>query len=312
MNIILQIMLRKYKNNSLLLIVIAATIASCFMTGCDRSDIWEDVTLTKSDYENILKREVDDLIAQSGLLEQSFLYIHGLPIWENSKWVNINSKDMLVVPLLSSNSFNKKHIIGVVKDRTISAVIVELCEADISKNKMFILSGELVFSVPRLKSNDEAQYLLSDGGSAQDLFAAANAGSTYNPNANAGTLAINAISSGTASSSNTSGHAWIEYTDANGNTTTFGTWGNQGDTQYFVNKEKEYTYSGASSYSVSITYSQFQNILNYNATSGNTNWSMTYNCAGYATGVWEAVTGTNIGGGIVTTPSHVQNWINNQ
>jgi hypothetical protein len=39
---------------------------------------------------------------------------------------------------------------------------------------------------------------------------------------------------------------------------------------------------------------------------------MTYNCAGYATGVWQAVTGTNIGGGVITTPSHVQNWINNQ
>jgi hypothetical protein len=203
----------RFKNNSILFIVITMMVTGCFMAGCDKDDIWEDVALTKSDYENILKKEVDGLIAQSGHLEQSFLYTHGLPIWEDSKWVNINSKDMLVVPLLSSNSLNKKHIVGVVTDRTISAVIVELCETDMSKNRMFALNEEIVLSIPRLKNNNEVQDLLLNGGSAQDLYAAANAGSTYNPTANAGTLTIKATSSGTASSSNTSGHAWIEYTE---------------------------------------------------------------------------------------------------
>lgn len=76
-------------------------------------------------------------------------------------------------------------------------------------------------------------------------------------------------------------------------------------------EKKNYNTSGASSYSVSITYTQFQNILNYNSQPGKTDWSYTYNCAGYAAGVWNAATGQTIGGGILTR-STVQNWIKKQ
>jgi hypothetical protein len=257
------------------------------------------------------------LIAQSGRLEESFFFIHGMPIWESSKWVDVNAKDMLVVPLLSNNNHNKKYIIGVVENGKISAVITELSETDISKNRIFSLNNKTLYdseippSILRLKNGNEADYLLLNGGTAQALFAAANGAASYNPQANAGTLSIRATSSGTASSSNTAGHAWIEFTSTSGNTTTFGTWGNQGSVEYYVNKEKDYDTSNAFSYSIPITYAVFQNVLNYNAISGNTNWSLIYNCAGYAAGVWNAATGTNIGGGILT-PSHIKNWINNQ
>jgi hypothetical protein len=298
-------------------VAIVIALLAGVMVGCQKEEFESDFTLPKSDYENILKKKVGDLMAQNGLLEESFLFIHGLPVWEESRWVNVNSKDMLVVPLLSSG-LNKKYVIGTVDGRDISAVITELSGTDISKNRILALNNATLYdngaivSRIRLKSGNEADDLLQNGGSAQDLFAAANSGGTYDSNANAGTLTLKASTSGNSSSTSMNGHAWIEYTDNSGNTTTFSTWGNRGSVEYLINEEKKYTYSDVSSYSVSISYKQFQNILNYNATNGNTNWSPTYNCAGYASGVWDAVTGTSINGGILMTPSDVANWINNQ
>jgi hypothetical protein len=297
--------------------VIAIFVASCFMTGCTNDPYWANSTLSKNEYESILKKEINGLIAQSGRLEESFFFLHGMPVWESLKWVNVDSKDMLVIPLLSSNSQSKKHIVGVVENEKISAVITELFETDISRNQIFSLNNQVLYNgesstfSPRLKNGSEVEYLLLNGGSAQALFnAVENAGTSYNQYAIVGTLTINVIDvSGSASSSNTSGHAWIEFADNSGNTTTFGTWGNQGAVEYDINREKDYV--ADASYSVSITYNDFQNILDYNATDGNTNWSLIYNCAGYAAGIWQAVTGISIGGGILT-PSHIRNWINNQ
>jgi hypothetical protein len=38
---------------------------------------------------------------------------------------------------------------------------------------------------------------------------------------------------------------------------------------------------------------------------------VSYPGAGYAAGIWYAVTGTSIGGGILLTPTDIRNWINN-
>jgi hypothetical protein len=304
-------------------IVIAIFVASCFMTGCQEEEDWTDsgISINKNEYESILKKEIDGLIAKSGRLEESFFYLHGMPLWENSQWVNVDSKDMLVVPLLGSNNHNKKHIIGVVENGKISAVITELSEVDISKNRIFSLDNQVLYDgklstfSPRLKDGGEiAGNLLLNGGSAQTLFAAVNdTDATYNSQANAGTLSIYATASGSSDGSSADfGHAWIKFEDNFGNVTTFGTWGNQGSVEYHINIERDNNYTG-DSYSIPITYTQFQNILNYNATSGNQNWTYIHNCASYAAGIWNAVTGTNIGGGgLIMTPSDIKRWINNQ
>jgi hypothetical protein len=280
------------------------------VTGCTNDEFWTNSTFSKSEYETILKKEIDGLIAKSGRLEESFFIVHGMPVWESSTWVNVDNKDMLVVPLLSSSNQSKKHIVGVVENGKISAVITDLSENRIFSLNNKILYDELSLFAPRLKNNNnEATNLLAGGGGyAQALFAAANGTATYNPNATAGTLTIKV--SDAASSFFWEGHAWLEFTDNSGNSTTFSTWGNQ-DREYLVNYEKRNNYYADAIYSVSITYNDFQKILNYNTDPDNKNWSPTYNCAGYAAGVWKAVTGISIGEGTLT-PNDIQEWIDNQ
>ena len=63
--------------------------------------------------------------------------------------------------------------------------------------------------------------------------------------------------------------------------------------------------------SSSLTYGQFQNILNYNANCSNLDWSFTNTCAGYSVGIWNTATGSSIDLGYVTTPGELYNYINN-
>ena len=241
-------------------IVACIISAGVLIQGCsDETDVLGDslhkITLSRSDYETILKKEVNALFYQEGELKESFLMTHGLPIWEEIKWVNINSKDMLIVPLLCGGD-NQKCIIGVVKNGSIVPVITELSTIDTSKKRIFSLdnkllykNNELILWTPILKQGGEnnsstsqrvTEDLLKDGGTAEDLYKAANENSsTYNANSKAGTLSIRSSSTGASSSLNTSGHSWVEYTDNYGNTTTFGTWGNQNDGQYLINREKK-------------------------------------------------------------------------
>jgi hypothetical protein len=296
-------------------------VASCFVTGCTNDEYWSDSTLSKNEYESILKKEIDGLITKSGRLEESFFYLHGMPVWESSKWVNIDDKDMLVVPLLSSKDHNKKYIIGIVENGKISTVITELSETDVSKNRILALNNQVLYDAelstlnPRLKNGNEvAGNLLLNGGSAQTLFAAANgANTTYNSQAIAGTLCIvvGYSSSSSSSSSSDFGHAWIQFTDNFGNITTIGLWGNQNN-DYNTNLELESNWSAITSHCVSITYLQFQSILNYNANADNLNYHLlNNNCSNYAAGIWNATTGTNINGGLISTPGDIESWINN-
>jgi hypothetical protein len=242
---------KNFKKNSILMVIVTV-VASCFVVGCDNNEFNRDFTLSKSEYESILKKEMDDLIARNGRMEESFFFIHGMPVWESAKWVNVDSKDMLVIPLLSGNN-HKKHIVGVVKNGKISAVITE---SGTSQNRILSLYNNVLYDSElspsfRLKNGNEAQYLLLNGGSAEALFAAVSGDNTYNSQATAGTLSINATSTGSSGdSSGDVGHAWIAFTDNSGNTTTFGTWGNQGSVEYHVNREVGYT---GVSYSISIT-----------------------------------------------------------
>lgn len=281
----------------------------------------------KVKYEDSLKKDIDDLISKRGDLEKSFFMTQGLPMWNNAKWVTINSKDMLVIPLFDGTK--SKCIVGVVIEGKMAAVVTEISRTRSFNNKIYSLKNKLLYNgnellsfVTRTKTDDIEKYssasekaakdLLSSGGSARDLFEAANGSDmSYDEEDIAGSLSIYASSSGSASSFNTSGHAWIEFTDTYGNTTTFGTWGNREAGEYLVNEEKAYGMTG-SSRELNISYVQFQEILNYNSKAGNKDWGYTNNCSSYATGIWETVTGEKVDKGIVTTPSHVENWINKQ
>ena len=310
---------------------------SFFVQSCSQEDdmvnTQNEIPLSKSEYETILKTEVDTLMSKVGPMGESFLMKQGLPVWEKRRWINANSQDMLIIPLVSSGD-TKKCIIGVISKNTITPVIFQSLATDGSKNRIFSLDNRLLYdngkliSIPRLKSDDEcaaaqqaAENLLQNGGNVQNLYNCFYGSSSYGWNEgsaefNAGTLTLNASASGEASSTNTDGHAWITYTDNCGNTTTFGTWGfnpatpGSGDPGYYINAEQGRT--ADQTYSVSITYSQFQSILNYNNTGNNASWSPTYNCAGYASGVWQAVTGQTVNGTTIPTPSGITDWIKNQ
>lgn len=316
---------KKVKIVSMLSVIAAAIVfIAGMLAGCQKEVEVDGLMKPKSDYEFMLKKEVDGLLAQEGLLGESFLMMHGFPVWENLQWVKINSKNMIVVPLLTYGE-NKKCIVGVITKATITAVITELSAVNSSENRILSLDSKLLHdknglkSTTRLKNGNESHQaalkLLTNGGNAQDLYNAANgSNSGYSGNLNAGNMCIMANASGSGSSSNTSGHAWLTFTDSYGNKMTFGTWGfnpntGSGNSGYYINAELN---RSGSMHCVNITYNQMQSLLNYNNQPGNTNWGLTYNCAGYATGAWKAVTGQSIGGGLITTPSHVNDWINNQ
>jgi hypothetical protein len=290
--------------------------------GCQQEDFWTDSTLSKDEYKSILKKEIDGLIAKSGRLEESFFFLHGMPVWESAKWVSADSKEMLVVPLLSSSDQNKKYIVGIVKNEKILAVITELSEADTSKNRICSLNNQILYdgrfpaSRPRLKSGYEiVENLLLNGGGVYDLFHAIYGSyASYSPQAIAGTLCI-VVGYATGSIFDM-GHAWMQFTDDYGDqTTTFGLWPeSQGG--YQINHEYDSSWNSWIMSCTTITCENFQSILNYNtnANANNLDYNVvTNNCANYAAGIWQVATGTGIvgiaGGGFLT-PGDIENWFN--
>ncbi len=103
----------------------------------------------------------------------------------------------------------------------------------------------------------------------------------------------------------TDGHAWIRLESASGTATTMSLWGNQGDQEFWVNKEIDFGY-GAVSKSVNITNAQYNMIGQFNSVPGNINWTYFYTCAGYSSAIWNYVTGDSLsasdGMGMTTTP----------
>lgn len=108
-------------------------------------------------------------------LRKSFLQVQGLPIWEKAKWVNVNSKDMVVVPLLN-DSKNSKCIVGVVVEGKITAVVVELSKTRSANNRIFSLkrnrvlyeNGKLRSFIKRTKSDDTEDNSVASEQAAED------------------------------------------------------------------------------------------------------------------------------------------------
>ena len=127
-----------------------------------------------------------------------------------------------------------------------------------------------------------------------------------------GTLTIHSSSTGEASSTNTSGHSWIEYTpdptpqNPNPESTTYGTWGNKDPIGLHENLEKNYNYTDEATRSTHLNDEQEKSIMDrikeYREM-GEDAWWLLDNCSGFATDIWETGTGEDLSGTLWTTPS---------
>ena len=123
----------------------------------------------------------------------------------------------------------------------------------------------------------------------------------------AGSLTINSDSNGASSSLSTSGHAWLSYTDDEGTTTTFGTWGNDpGGLGNGLHYNLESGRTSEVSRTVTLTTAQEIQLLGFvkeTSERGEDAWGYFDNCAGFAVEGWELITNEDLSGLLVTTPT---------
>ena len=84
-------------------------------------------------------------------------------------------------------------------------------------------------------------------------------------------IAIKARGLGEGSSS-TDGHSWIEITEANGKTSSYGTWGNQGDQEFFINFKHDLGTQADATQTVKIKHAQKLRFDKFISKPRNTNW----------------------------------------
>ena len=143
-------------------------------------------------------------------------------------------------------------------------------------------------------------------------------------------LRIYADSSGSASSSNTSGRAWITMrayspSDAGklflppSSTATLGTWGNKLEhigiwynlESYFVQQSSS-NYPNRAYLSMTVTSSDLDALNNYII--NHDTWSLTNNCSSFASACWNLVAPSNmqVSAGLINTPSNLRSSIINK
>lgn len=128
-----------------------------------------------------------------------------------------------------------------------------------------------------------------------------------------GTLVIHSSSDGTSSSS-TSGHSWISYTPDGGNTTTYGSWGNNPTGQgngLFTNLEQSFASQvSRSSYLDNSQEQSLMNTIGNYQSMGSSAWSYTNPCSGFASNAWRHATGEALNDGWpVSTPTTLKSSI---
>jgi len=174
-------------------------------SSCEKDDVF-DVNQPKysdNQYAIMLRSKVEKQTGKSGTFKNSLIIKHGLPLWENAKWVKTNTGRVLVVPLLSGSP-NMKNLIGIIEDNEIIPVITELPVSGHESKKIYSIYNQILYDskigiIPtiRLKSasveSDDVtlEGLLTDVcGTAADLFNASNTGCSYNPYETFGTIRI--------------------------------------------------------------------------------------------------------------------------
>ena len=106
-----------------------------------------------------------------------------------------------------------------------------------------------------------------------------------------GKISIVTSVSGTAGLA--SGHSWIVLTRKDGYQMTVSLWGNTGDKEFWVGKEKN-NYDISTSRTLNITEAQAQKLVEFNKSDANTDWNAVNTCAGYSAEAWNSVTGEDL------------------
>ena len=112
------------------------------------------------------------------------------------------------------------------------------------------------------------------------------------------------------------GHAWIELTDSNGNTTSYGTWGNQGEQELLINYKGDLFSESKAIQTQTITNAQRLRFDRFINNPHNQKWTIMRNCSYFASKAYYYTTGINIMAHPFSVPIYNPYWlvktINNQ
>ena len=123
-----------------------------------------------------------------------------------------------------------------------------------------------------------------------------------------GEISIKAYGEGSSSLS-IDGHAWIELTGYNGETTSYGTWGNIGDPEFQINYEHDLGHSAQAIQSQTITNAQKARFDKFINTPRNKNWTLFKNCSYFASKAYNYTTGLNIMAHPYNIPICTPSWL---
>ena len=124
-----------------------------------------------------------------------------------------------------------------------------------------------------------------------------------------GEISIKARGTGPGSSS-LDGHSWIELTDSKGETTSFGTWGNQGEQEFFINFENDLGSHYDAIQTKTITNAQrlrFDKFIN--SSTKNQKWSIFRNCSYFSSKAFYYTTGENVMAHPFGIPIYTPSWL---
>ena len=124
-----------------------------------------------------------------------------------------------------------------------------------------------------------------------------------------GEISIKARGTGPGSSS-LDGHSWIELTDSKGETTSFGTWGNQGEQEFFINFENDLGSHYDAIQTKTITNAQrlrFDKFIN--SFTKNQKWSIFRNCSYFSSKAFYYTTGENVMAHPFGIPIYTPSWL---
>lgn len=295
-------------------LMIMITLAGSFVFHqCGQEDetyvpVGKKAVHTKADYEMFFRTSVCHRIGKAGKFEEHFIGQSGFPVWQQLKWYETEENQIMVVPLVTTNSV-KRVLIGMVKEDGILPFVVELddllTKSGRMQGKVYSLNHTLLYDAQQggvvtravdHKVEDAVKDVFTNNTNASDIFKAANANADYDSTMYFGTLKICTNMDASTSSDAYSGHSWIELGyDMNVANNTYSRTTFSLFNKFFTNNETEYVVDGdlnrtiASEMSIPVTYGQLQQILDYNKVEDHIDWGIGNNCTDYSIGVWNLV-----------------------
>ncbi len=123
-----------------------------------------------------------------------------------------------------------------------------------------------------------------------------------------GEISIKARGAGKGSLS-TDGHSWIETTDVDGNVTSYGTWGNQGEEEFLTNFKGDLGSPSNALQTEKITYAQKARLDNFIGKDANRNWTVFRNCSNFSSRAFNYTTGMNVMPHPFMFPIYTPSWL---